>query len=252
MSARKLGGKAFSSAVAAGMVVLLSGSMALAVPTTAWGAPRTIVHSTSFAGYSASITSTVSTVTGTLSVPTFTCPATGYVDLSSGVFLSGSSSMYAETFVLCDDGTMPQPPLFEVGVYGGMSTYGSNGDLFVSPGDKLSFTMSANGTTDTLTGVIKDKTTGFGASASGPGSLQSVTAPTVNVQAGTTATGDGATPTAVPSFTPGITIGTLKFGTSLLSAFGPTESEMFNGTTLLISTSKIGTGGSFTNGFVHS
>jgi hypothetical protein len=246
MKVRKVCRRAYLPSAGVSMLLLLFSSTASAVPDS-------IVHSTSFAGYTASITTAVPTVTGTLTVPTVTCPASGYADVSSGVFLRGTGSMFSEVFILCYNGAMEQAPLLEVSVNGGSgSNGGSSGTVFVSPGDMLSFSLTDNTTSKTLVGVVKDKTTGYSASATAPGTIEPVPGTPLNVQAGTTVTGNGTGSTVVPAFTPGFTIGVLKLGTSTLSAFSPTESEMFNGTTLQISTSKILTGGSFTNTFVHS
>ena len=232
-------------------LVLLTSSVASALPVSE--APGSVVHTTYFAGYNASVATSVQKVTGTLTVPTVTCPASGYANLNSGVILSGPGSMFTEVFIICSNGTMPQPPLFEVGVNGTSGPdKGGMGSVWASPGDKLSFTLKQSASSATLVGLIEDKTTGYSASATGPGSIDPVAGMPLSVEAGTMASGNGSGSTVVPAFAPGFTIGSLRIGTSTLTSFSPTKSEMFHGATLQISTSKISTGGSFTNAFVHS
>jgi Peptidase A4 family len=247
MNMRNAGRRIALATVGVGALLIAAGSTAMAAPSAS---PE---HSTNFAGYDALITTPVSAVTGTLTVPTITCPATGVTDVSSGVSLNGPGSIQAEVFYLCYDGALEEQPNLEVAISGTSGpTEGGLGTIAVSPGDKLSFSLSEKLATQTLTGVVKDKTNGFSASAKGPGSIEPVAGTPLSVQAGTFVDGDGTGSTTVPSFTPGFTIGALKFGSSTLSAFSPTEYEMYNGTTLQIATGKISTGGSFTTTFKHT
>jgi hypothetical protein len=238
--------------VAAAMVstlLIAAGPTALANPLSA----ASVVHSTDFAGYNATITTPVTTVTGTLTVPTVTCPAAGLNEMSSGINLDGTGSMFAEVFILCYDGALEQNPLLEVGINSSAGpTEGGIGDIAVSSGDRLSFSLSDDTAAKSLAGLVKDKTNGFSASAKGPGSIEPMAGTPLSVQAGTSVVGNGTGPTTVPSFTPGFTIGALKFGSSTLSTFSPMESEMYNGTTLQIATGKISTAGSFITTFKHS
>src|SRR5580658_6177530 len=77
-------------------VVAAAAAAALAFPAAAGAAPATptsVVHSTSFAGYTASIGGSAETFSGRVTVPTVTCPASGDETIAAGASIETSSTI---------------------------------------------------------------------------------------------------------------------------------------------------------------
>jgi hypothetical protein len=228
------------SVTTAGAVVLCG---LLAAPAAAVTS-RTVMKSTSFAGYIAGVSGTVSTFTGTVSVPTVTCPATGTMTLEPAVAIHTSGNyLLFDDFVTCSAGTKSSAG-FTAAIFlatGGFDIASAN--LATAPNDvvKLQLTIAGSGA---ATMKISDATAKTAASATAP-----VTGSITSVQAGTSVF--GGSPTVVPAFSP-VAFGALKVGAASLASLTPAEYEIYNGAQLQLSTSKISKKGSFTNTFVHS
>jgi hypothetical protein len=226
---------------------LVGGFAATSVTTAASASvSRSIVKSKNFAGYFASLPTAVSTFTGTLSVPAVTCPATGSVALAPVVALSTSgNTLQFGNSVTCSNGTLsPQSFFAEIFPSGGGGPIATAG-LATAPGDVVTMKLAIAAGVANL--KISDARTGASSTASAPvGGL------VASVNAGTQVVRFAGTSTVVPSFTPPVAFGTLKFGSATLASLSRTEFEIFNGSTLQVSTSNVSSAGSFKNTFVHS
>ncbi|MDQ1428781.1 MAG: hypothetical protein QOK39_2257, partial [Acidimicrobiaceae bacterium] len=181
---------------------------------------------------------------GSLSSPTITCPATGQFTIMPEVRLTSpthQASVSAYEFLSCSNGsTFGGQFNASVTNAAGKSAFAG---LQVAPGDSLRFRMTESGA-GVATVVVSNLTAGTTATAAanGVGGLTEISAGTsLNAPA----------PTPIPSSTP-ITFGGLRIGASTLSAFSTTESEIFNGTVLQVSTSAVATNGGIANKFVHT
>jgi hypothetical protein len=220
--------------------------------TPALAASRSFLKS-SFAGYAATAATGFTTFEGTLTVPTVTCAASPNSELSPIVGVTDTSngdSANASFFISCSGGNVDYSNS-SVDVSAGGS-HNSSAATDITPGDVLKFLGRENAKGTTYTMTITDTTTGFSASASAPMS-PSFTA----INAATYAycfsgcTGGSGAQAPIPSFTP-ITYGHLTFGGARLGTLSPTGYEMYDGTSLQVSTSKISSVGTFTTKWVAS
>jgi hypothetical protein len=202
-----------------------------------------VVHSTSFAGYGASLAGTVTTFSGTMSVPTVTCPATGNTTLEPEVTLDTAGQFIAFFDSINCSGGVASPAFVFASVFpitGGYDT--ASATLSPAAGDTVRMQLTiAKGK---VTVKISDAKGGTSGSATAP-----VTGTLTSIDAGTSVYGN--TPNVVPTFTT-ISFGSLKLGAAALSTLSPTEYAIYNGSTRQVSTSTITAGGSFHNTFVHS
>lgn len=231
-------------------ITLLSGvalCVVLATPSTAGASasPARVITSTVDAGYSAFPTKAVTTFTGSVSVPTVTCPPSGSVTVEPfvAVHTSGNYLLY-EDQVNCASGKATSGGFFA-------SIYPSSGGYDIAaanladvPGAVVKFTLkvAASGKATMTISDAKSKTS---ASASAP-----ITGGITNVSAETAVFGS-VTPTVVPKFTT-ITFGAMQIDGKSLGTLAPAKYEIYDGSTLQVSTSTFSKTGTFTNHFVHS
>jgi hypothetical protein len=226
------------------IAMLAVGLVGTVSATPALAGARTIVHSTNFAGYTASSVTSVTSFSGSLSSPTLTCPATGQFTIQPEVRVTSpthQASVSAYEVLSCSNGSAFGGQ-FDASVTNAAGKSAFAG-LQVAPGDSLRFKMTESdaGVATILVSNVTAGTTAT-AAANGVGGLTEITV-------GTTL--NSPAPTPIPSFTP-ITFGGLRIGASTLSAFTTTESEIFNGIVLQVSTSAISANGGVVNRFVHT
>jgi hypothetical protein len=237
--------------VVAGALSLLLGAAATPVASAA---NPLVVQNPNFAGYSATAPSAITTFSGAIKVPTVTCPSTG-----------GGSSFFATAEIGDSSGIFVN---FTVGgqclpVNGGAPTiapasielssnYSPSFDTGASVGVAAGQTVRATITEHAATGftslTISNPTTKASGSASTP-LLPSFK----DVQAGLQQdafSGPGTSFTPIPSFTMFSFIG-LKYNGATLATLSPTQSEMYDGSTLQVATSAISAAGTFNAIFKH-
>jgi len=203
------------------------------------------VHSTSFAGYQASLVTPVTTISGTLTVPALTCPATGQVNLSAQVSAFSPSGQDAgfDWYAYCSNG---------VAYYNGASVYTNNGgstlvgaNVGIAPGQTIKAAINQNTVTGKTTVTIKNLTTLANASGSTPNLLSFV-----GVSAGLFDQNTSGVGMTIPSFSK-VTFGKLLFNGAPFSTLSSTRSDLYNGSTLQVATTPISSTGTFSTVFKH-
>jgi hypothetical protein len=240
------------SVVRFGLVALSAVALVGEVATPALAAPGAFTKS-DFAGYQATATTAFTAFAGTLTVPTVNCSAAPNSSLSPVVSVSDPSngdSANASFFVNCSNGTVDYSNS-SVAINSGGTHY-SSGATDISPGDLLKFSGKENAKGTIYTVTIIDTMTAYSASASAPmsPSFTGATASTF-LSCFSNCTGSNGAQAPIPSFTP-ITYGHVTFGGASLATLSPTGYEMYDGSNLQVSTSKLSSAGKFITKWVAS
>jgi hypothetical protein len=227
--------------------VALVGGMA----TPAFAAAGSFVKS-NFAGYEATAATGFTTFEGTLTVPTLACASSPYSVLSPSVSVIDEStrdSATANFTASCVAGTAYYSNS-SVQIIAG--SHFSEAATDTTAGDVLKFSGRENTKGTAYTMTITNTTTGFSASASAPmsPSFTAITAAT-HLYCNSGCSGGSGVQAPIPSFTP-ITYGHLTFGGARLGSLNPTGYEMYDATSLQVSTSKVSTVGTFDTKWVAS
>ncbi len=203
------------------------------------------VHSTSFAGYSASDPSPVTTFSGTLTVPAFTCPAAGQVYLDATVSMNSVTGQGADFgwSAYCYNGTANYESA-SVSVQD-LASLLVGANIGIAPGQSVRATITQNAKSGKTTVAIKNLTTLASATGNTP-NLMSFS----EITAGLSDQNYSGVGITIPSFTKA-TFGSLLFNGATLATLSPTKSNLYNGTTLQVATSAISAGGTFSAVFKH-
>ncbi len=236
--------------VVAGALSCLLG--AAAAPAASASKPP-VVKSTNFAGYNATAPSAITTFSGAITIPTVTCPSTGGgSDFFAAAEIQDTSGNVATFTVggqcLPVNGGAPSALSASVALFSNFSpSLNAQTGIGVAAGQRVNATITEHTATGFTSVTITNPTTKTSGSASTP-LVPSFT----DVQAGLqqTSFSGGGSFTPIPSFT-SFKFTSLKFNGATLATLSPTESEMYDGSTLQVATSAIGAKGSFTTIFKH-
>ncbi len=230
---------------ATGFVSLIATALFSAPAVGATAGPL-VVRSPNVAGYNATDPSPVTSFSGTLSVPALTCPATGNLQMLAQVSLVDPATADQADFqwsIACISGTaLYSSATAYVGTY---ATGFGQAAIAAVAGDTLKLAMSEDSVKGTVTVKITDTSNRQTASAKVPlqASLTALSAQ-IDFPTGT------ANVTPIPTFT-NVRFGDLKYNGAILSSLSPTNTEMYDGTTLQVSTSPISAAGTFSTVFKH-
>jgi hypothetical protein len=236
--------------VVAGVLACLLGVVA---STAASAAGFAVSKNANFAGYDATASTPITTFSGGITLPTVTCPTTG-----------SGSSFFAEVDLGDAFGTVA---ILSVG---GQCLPANNGVATIFPASiqlisnvspsldagasvGLAAGQTVNATITVNTGAGMTSLTITNPATKTKGSASTPLAPSftsVNAGLDQTAFSGPGNVTPIPTFT-AFTFSGLKFNGATLATLSPTESEMFDGSTLQVATSTIAANGSFSTIFKH-
>jgi hypothetical protein len=225
----------------AGATVLVAMGAVTLVASPTFATPTSIIPTQNEAGYTATSPVPISSFGENLNVPTVTCPATGNVQLVSEIFLQQTTTTedgligWNET---CTNGTLN--PLYAFADVGG-----ANASINISPGDELRLSGTEPTPNGAVTLKLSDSNNNLGATVTAVSpSFTTVSALTF------VSNGGSGNITPIPTFTR-INFGSLKVNGATLTALSPEEFEMFDGATLQVATTSIGSAGTFSTIFKH-
>ena len=232
----------------------LSCLLGVAATSAASASNPLVVQSANFAGYNATAASAITTFSGAIKMPTVTCPSTGGgSNFEASVEISDTSGNIAVLGVggQCSPMNGGAATNFQAAVQMNRNfspSLDAGASVGVAPGQTVHATITENATTGFTSLTIANPTTKASGSASTP------LVPSFNdVRAGLdqlSFSAPGSSFTPIPSFTAFSFIG-LKFNGATLATLSPTESEMYDGSTLQVATSAFGAGGGFNTIFKH-
>lgn len=228
--------------------------VASAVAVSASPAYASVSQQRNEAGYTGTSPSAVTKAGGTMNVPTVNCAGTTADNpaMDPSVLLIDPTSLITAQLSLlisCSGGSAVYAGA-EGFVFGGSTQFLNVGPVGISPGDNVSFSFVQRWGTDVI--KIADVTShtkakGQVSPATPPSFTNVVAASLFSCFSGCTPGGNVA---PIPSFTD-IAFGSWTFNRTTLTGLNSlSESEMFNGSDLQVSTSGIDASGSFSNGFV--
>lgn len=212
-----------------------------AAPTDAATATLTSppVKTTNYAGYSASSPAGATTVKYTLKAPTVTCPAgsTGIVFGGFQGFWSGpAGSIGTQLQMLCNNGVLQSTVFDGYLVTADGTAPPANASVRWQPGETVTATMTRNPTGGTASVVLKNVTTKYSATASGPFASDEMDSVMFGLS----------TDHPVPQFS-NTTFSAITVGGATLASLNPARFEMWTDTTQNVATNAISsTGSAFT------
>jgi hypothetical protein len=232
----------------------LSCLLGIAATPAASASNPLIAQSPGFAGYNATAPSAITMFSGSIKMPTVTCPLTGGPSsFGANVEIQDTSGNIAAFTVGGQCSPMNGgPPTISPASIQLVSNFSPSLDAGASVGVVAGQTIHATITEHATTGFTSLTITNPTTRASGSASTPLVPSFT-GVQAGLqqfSLSGPGTSFTPIPTFTMFSFIG-LKFNGATLATLNPTESEMYDGSTLQVATSAIAAGGTFNTIFKH-